>query len=129
MFQLTFQLLKYWLVHGSCILTGYCNSYFIFKFEVLFTSFYLQGSLISDFDRSCTIKVFGFSSTTEYYRESSNISRLHLVRRPLICIQAEDDPFVPSRSTYNMQAMHWCAVHVLQCNYDIIVLMIVINSL
>ena len=93
---------------GWCIITGYCNYHFLLNSK----SFYLQGSLISDFDRSCTIKVFGYSSTTEYYREGSNDNRLHLVRRPLICIQAEDDPFVPSRSTYNMQSINWCAVHV-----------------
>lgn len=60
-----------------------------------------QGTTISDFDRSCTIKVFGFPSTTEYYRDGSNTNRIHLIKKPLICIQAEDDPFAPHKSMLN----------------------------
>ena len=80
---------------------------------------YLQGSTISDFDRSCTIKVFGYSSTTEYYRDASNINRLHLIKKPLICIQAEDDPFALSKSMYyNVQAVSsvWCVSEM--CNME-----------
>ena len=60
----------------------------------------------------------------EYYRDGSNKNLLHLVRRPLICIQAEDDPFAPSRSMCNMQATNWNVINVLQrliCNNDVIV--------
>ena len=63
-----------------------------------YISYLLQGSTILDFDRTCTIKVFGYANTTEYYKDSSNNSRLHLVKKPLICIQAEDDPFAPRKS-------------------------------
>ena len=54
--------------------------------------------MCSEFDRSCTIKVFGYSSVAEYYQDINNTHRLHLVKRPMICIQAEDDPFAPQKS-------------------------------
>ena len=57
-----------------------------------------QGSVCSEFDRSCTIKVFGYSSVAEYYEDINNADRLRLVKRPMICIQAEDDPFAPQKS-------------------------------
>ena len=57
--------------------------------------------MCSDFDRSCTIKVFGYSNISEYY-DDVNVHRLHLVKRPMICIQAEDDPFAPQKSVYSV---------------------------
>ena len=59
-----------------------------------------QGTVCSDFDRSCTIKVFGYPTVTDYY-DDVNAHQLHLIKRPMICIQAEDDPFAPQKSVYD----------------------------
>ena len=63
-----------------------------------------QGSLISDFDRSFTIRVFGYPTLADYYKDASNKNRLHLVKKPLICLQAEDDPFAPQKSN---ESFYW----------------------
>jgi predicted alpha/beta-fold hydrolase len=47
------------------------------------------------FDDAVTAPLHGFSSAKEYYARSSSAGFLAGVRRPLLVIQAEDDPFVP----------------------------------
>ena len=51
--------------------------------------------MISEFDERLTVPVFGFASLSDYYSACRNDDKLHAVSRPLLCISAEDDPFVP----------------------------------
>jgi len=50
---------------------------------------------ISEFDTHVTVPTFGYSSLEEYYSAGSNWDKVHRIWRPLLCITAADDPFVP----------------------------------
>jgi predicted alpha/beta-fold hydrolase len=47
---------------------------------------------IDDFDEKLTCIVFGYKDAHEYYADASSSARIPLVRVPLLCINAEDDP-------------------------------------
>lgn len=51
--------------------------------------------LLRDFDEAVTAPLHGFQSAADYYARSSSGPLLPAVRRPLLVISAEDDPFVP----------------------------------
>ena len=53
---------------------------------------------IYDFDDSITAPVFGFRDADDYYEKSSCIRFLPTVRVPSLMIQADDDPFIPSKA-------------------------------
>jgi predicted alpha/beta-fold hydrolase len=50
---------------------------------------------LRDFDDAVTAPLHGFRDAAEYYARSSSAQFLSGVRRPLLVVQAEDDPFVP----------------------------------
>jgi hypothetical protein len=50
---------------------------------------------LGDFDDAVTAPLHGFRDALDYYAKSSSAGFLPLVRRPLLAISAEDDPFVP----------------------------------
>jgi hypothetical protein len=50
---------------------------------------------IRDFDDAATAPLHGFTGADDYYARSSSGPVLPAVRRPLLVISAEDDPFVP----------------------------------
>ena len=56
----------------------------------------LQIKIIEDFDRLITIKIHGYPSVEDYYRDASNADRVAHVRTPLIAVNTMDDPFVPA---------------------------------
>eukprot|EP01103_Thecamoeba_quadrilineata_P011419 TRINITY_DN2720_c0_g1_i1.p1 TRINITY_DN2720_c0_g1~~TRINITY_DN2720_c0_g1_i1.p1 ORF type:complete len:113 (+),score=13.86 TRINITY_DN2720_c0_g1_i1:829-1167(+) len=41
-----------------------------------------------------TIKMFGYNSTEEYYKDASCLRLIDRIHTPLLCINAIDDPFV-----------------------------------
>ncbi|ETW03517.1 hypothetical protein H310_04958 [Aphanomyces invadans] len=45
-----------------------------------------------DVDHAMTLKVFGYKSVVEYYRDCSSAPYLPHVRIPLLCLSAKDDP-------------------------------------
>ena len=55
----------------------------------------MQIDIIEDFDRLITIKIHGYPSVEDYYRDASNADRVPHVRTPLIAVNTVDDPFVP----------------------------------
>lgn len=52
--------------------------------------------LLRDFDDTVTAPLHGFAGAADYYARSSSGPLLTAVRRPLLVVSAEDDPFVPA---------------------------------
>ncbi|XP_064091116.1 protein ABHD1-like isoform X2 [Macrobrachium nipponense] len=57
----------------------------------------MKSELIRDFDNNFTALNFGYRDVDAYYRAASLDDRLHEVRVPLLCLNAEDDFFQPLR--------------------------------
>ncbi len=55
----------------------------------------LQADVVSEFDERLTVPVFGYASVKDYYSDCCNWDKLQHIQRPLLCLTAEDDPFVP----------------------------------
>jgi predicted alpha/beta-fold hydrolase len=51
-----------------------------------------------DFDNRFVAPVNGFKDAREYYRHSSAGPMLGAIRRPVLMIHAEDDPWIPAAS-------------------------------
>jgi predicted alpha/beta-fold hydrolase len=51
-----------------------------------------------DFDNHFVAPINGFKNAREYYRESSAGPMLGAIRRPVLMIHAEDDPWIPAES-------------------------------
>ncbi len=64
----------------------------------------LSARTLRDFDDAVTGPLHGFTGADEYYARSSSRAYLAGVHRPLLVIQAEDDPFVPA-STLPLAAL------------------------
>ncbi|KAL9680347.1 hypothetical protein QQ045_018225 [Rhodiola kirilowii] len=52
---------------------------------------------VKHFDEGLTRVSFGFKSADDYYSKSSSSDSIKYVKRPLLCIQAENDPIAPAR--------------------------------
>ncbi|XP_042486405.1 embryogenesis-associated protein EMB8 isoform X2 [Macadamia integrifolia] len=52
---------------------------------------------IREFDEGLTRVSFGFKSVDDYYSNSSSSDTIKQVQKPLLCIQAANDPIAPSR--------------------------------
>ncbi|XVE58153.1 hypothetical protein DITRI_Ditri04bG0147400 [Diplodiscus trichospermus] len=53
---------------------------------------------VRDFDEGITRVCFGFKSLSQYYYDASSFHSIKHVQRPLLCIQAANDPISPSRA-------------------------------
>ncbi|EEF43442.1 alpha/beta hydrolase domain containing protein 1,3, putative [Ricinus communis] len=53
---------------------------------------------VREFDQGLTRVSFGFKSVDEYYSRSSSSDAIKYVHRPLLCIQAANDPIAPARA-------------------------------
>ncbi|XP_050229914.1 embryogenesis-associated protein EMB8 [Mercurialis annua] len=52
---------------------------------------------VREFDQGLTRVSFGFKSVDDYYSKSSSSDAIKNVHRPLLCIQAANDPIAPAR--------------------------------
>nr|XP_043607339.1 embryogenesis-associated protein EMB8-like [Erigeron canadensis] len=52
---------------------------------------------VREFDEALTRFSFGFKSADDYYLKASSSDSIQHVCRPLLCIQAENDPIAPAR--------------------------------
>jgi hypothetical protein len=48
-----------------------------------------------EFDDAATAPLHGFKDAADYYARSSSLAYLGRIRTPVLCISAEDDPFLP----------------------------------
>jgi predicted alpha/beta-fold hydrolase len=55
----------------------------------------MQANSFYTFDDAATAPLHGFSGAHHYYSSSSSIYFLSRIKTPVLCISAEDDPFVP----------------------------------
>lgn len=54
--------------------------------------------LLRDYDDAVTAPIHGFRNAAEYYARASSGPLIASVRRPLLVMSAEDDPFIPGAS-------------------------------
>ncbi|KAI8336096.1 Alpha/Beta hydrolase protein [Chlamydoabsidia padenii] len=52
----------------------------------------LSAMTIRDYDNACTKKVYGYSTSNNYYRDGSSSRFVEHVRVPLVCVNSLDDP-------------------------------------
>jgi predicted alpha/beta-fold hydrolase len=64
-----------------------------------------RASTFAEFDELMTAPLHGFASRHDYYARSSSAQFLPGVRRPLLCLSAEDDPMVPAESLTQARAL------------------------
>lgn len=58
----------------------------------------MAGTSIRELDEALTRRQYGFADVDEYYADASSDQRLGLVSRPLLVLNAYDDPIVPGYS-------------------------------
>ena len=57
-----------------------------------------------------TAPLFGFRDADDYYDRASSLPYLHAITTPALCINAEDDPFLPLEAVDRAQAVASSAV-------------------
>lgn len=57
-----------------------------------------------EFDEALTAPLHGFTSAADYYRRTSSVGYLHGVQRPVLLINAADDPFQPPEALEKARA-------------------------
>lgn len=62
------------------------------------TAHVLKSSTIKQFDDRFTCKVFGYPTVEDYYKDATLKTRVHQLARPVLCLNAADDPFAPMYS-------------------------------
>ncbi|KAG9508982.1 Phospholipase ABHD3 [Fragariocoptes setiger] len=55
---------------------------------------------LREFDSAFTRKMWGYEHVDDYHRDASNKDRLHLIRKPTLCVNAADDMFAPHSAPY-----------------------------
>ena len=63
-----------------------------------------------EFDDAATAPLHEFTSADDYYARASSMPYLHRITTPALCINAEDDPFVPAEVLRRAQAAASSAV-------------------
>ena len=56
------------------------------------------------FDNASTAPLFGFRDADDYYDRASSLPFLHAITTPALCINAQDDPFLPAETVRRAQA-------------------------
>jgi predicted alpha/beta-fold hydrolase len=64
----------------------------------------------ADFDEHVTAPLHGFAGAQDYWARSSSGQFLPRVRRPLLILASDDDPFVPSEALPRAAALHNAAL-------------------
>ena len=64
-----------------------------------------RATTLFEFDDAVTAPVHGFENASDYYRRSSSLKFLPLIRRPTLLLSAYDDPFLPSAVLREVERM------------------------
>ena len=56
------------------------------------------------FDNASTAPLFGFRDADDYYDRASSLPYLHAITTPVLCINAQDDPFLPAETVQRARA-------------------------
>lgn len=54
-----------------------------------------QCETLREFDEEFTCKMWGYETVEDYYKDASLKDRLHLIKKPVLCLNAADDMFQP----------------------------------
>lgn len=55
----------------------------------------VESKNLRQFDERFTCRMWNYDSVDEYHRDASNNDRIHMIRKPTLCINAADDIFCP----------------------------------
>lgn len=55
----------------------------------------LKSETLKEFDECFTIKMWGYDKVEDYYEDASLKDKIHLIRKPTLCLNAKDDMFQP----------------------------------
>jgi uncharacterized protein len=58
-----------------------------------------------EFDDAATAPLHGFAGADDYYAKSSSLNFLSRITAPVLCVSARDDPFVPTSTLSDVQAI------------------------
>lgn len=58
----------------------------------------LKSQTVREFDERFTSKVFGYESVDHYYDHATLHKKVHHLGKPVLCLNAADDPFSPAKS-------------------------------
>jgi predicted alpha/beta-fold hydrolase len=72
----------------------------------------LAAQSFREFDNAATAPLHGFRDADDYYRQSSSLYYLGRIRTPALCINAEDDPFLPREALERARAAASPAVQI-----------------
>jgi predicted alpha/beta-fold hydrolase len=64
----------------------------------------LRARTFREFDDAANAPLHGFAGADDYYVRSSSLSHIHGVARPVLCLSAEDDPFLPREALARARA-------------------------
>ena len=64
----------------------------------------MRAKTFHEFDNASTAPLFGFRDAADYYDRASSLPYLHAITTPALCINAEDDPFLPIEAVRRAQA-------------------------
>lgn len=57
-----------------------------------------KAKTLKEFDAAFTTKMWGYQSTDHYYEDSKISGKLHMIKKPTLCVNAADDIFQPLES-------------------------------
>lgn len=66
------------------------KSSFNFDFDKIY-----QSKNLREFDESFTCRMWGYESPLDYHDDATNRDRIHMIKKPTLCINAADDIFCP----------------------------------